>query len=299
MSSTNKNMLLHVILLLMISALMGGVFPLVKIIEQTITPLTLAMSRALLASLVLLFAVGVVMKRDLTPLIVQWKTYATLGILLGIFFVSIAESEVYITASLASLFTCIIPITTFLIATLALRWEQFTFARLGGSAIALGGVAMFIGLEKIQFDQSQITGVAIMASGMIIYAIYLIYSRASKLDPLLAATGTMVYVSMILAVAAFILEQPLQLHPSKEALLSTLVIGILSTGLAYMLLQYLITNAGAVFAATSGYFIPVFAILASYFLVGETINELQLVGLGLALVGAWLVNRKPSSPKIE
>lgn len=295
MSAKDKKTLLHVVMLLLISALSGGLFPLVKIIEPSVTPLTLAMLRAVFAAVVMLFVVGFVMRRDLTLLISQWRTYATLGIILSVFFVSITEAEEYITANLASLFTCVIPISTFLIATLVLRWERFSFARLAGSVIALGGVAMFIGLEKIQFDQSQITGIAIMTSGYIIYAIYLLYSRASKLDPFLAATGTMVYVSLILGVAAFTLEQPLALTPSKEAIVSILAIGLLSTGLVYMLLQYLISNAGAVFAATTGYFIPIFAIVASFLLVGETISLWQIGGLGMTLVGAWLVNRKPAT----
>ncbi len=35
------------------------------------------------------------------------------------------------------------------------------------------------------------------------------------------------------------------------------------------------------------------AIVTSYFLVGDSISWLQVAGLGLTLVGAWLVNRKP------
>ena len=293
MSSKDRKLLLHVGLLLLLSALVGGLFPLVKIAEQSITPLTLAMSRSVLAALVLLFVVGIGMKRNLAPLILQWKTYVILGALLSVFFVSITMSEEYISASLASLLTCLIPISTFLIATLVLRWERFTLPRVGGATIALAGVAMFIGVEKIEFDRSQLAGVGIIACGYIVYAIYITYSRACKLDPFLAATGTMVYISLILSVAAFTFEQPLQLRPDKDALLATLAIGAVSTGLTYMLLQYLIANAGTVFAATSGYFIPLFAILASYFLVGETIGWLQVAGLGLTLVGAWLVNRSP------
>ena len=293
MSSKDRNVLLHVGMLLLLSAMVGGLFPLVKIAEQSFTPLTLAMSRAILAALVLLFIVGVVMKRNLAPLISQWRTHAILGALLGVFFVSITESEERISASLASLLTCLIPISTFLITTLVLRWERLTLPRLGGAAIALAGVSMFIGLEKIQFDQAQMAGVGIIAFGYIVYAMYITYSHACKLDPFLAATGTMVYVALFLSVAAFTLEQPLQLRPGKDALLATLVIGAFSTGLTYMLLQYLIANAGAVFAATSGYFIPIFAILSSFFLVGETIGGLQVAGLGLTLVGAWLVNRSP------
>ena len=299
MSSKDGNTLLHVALLLLFSALMGGLFPLVKIAEQTITPLTLAMLRAILAALVLLFAVGIGMKKNLASLNSQWRTYAILGVLLSVFFVSLPEAEEYISASLSSLLTCLIPISTFLITTLVLRWERFTLPRLGGAALALAGVAMFIGPERIQFNQSQIAGVGLIACGYIVYTIYLIYSRASKLDPFLAATGTMVYVSLILSVAAFTLEQPLELRPSKEAVMATLAIGVLSTGLAYALLQYVIANAGTLFAATSGYFIPVFAILASYFLVGETIGWFQVAGLGITLVGAWLVNRKPGADEVS
>lgn len=64
----NRNTLLHVVLLLLIAALMGGLFPLIKIAEQAITPLALAMLRALLAAIVLLFIVGVAMRRDLTAI---------------------------------------------------------------------------------------------------------------------------------------------------------------------------------------------------------------------------------------
>lgn len=62
-----------------------------------------------------------------------------------------------------------------------------------------------------------------------------------------------------------------------------------------MMLQYLIANAGVVFASTTGYFIPVFAILASYFLMGQTIGWSQVAGLGMTLVGAWFVNRGPGN----
>ena len=83
------------------------------------------------------------------------------------------------------------------------------------------------------------------------------------------------------------------MHPSKESVLATLAIGVFSTGLTYVMLQYVIANAGVIFASTSGYFIPISAILASYFLVGETIGWSQVAGMGMTLVGAWLVNRGP------
>jgi drug/metabolite transporter (DMT)-like permease len=255
------------------------------------------MSRALLAAILLVVIVAFAMKRDLTPLISQWRAFTILGVLLSLFFISIPEAEERIPANLSSLLTCVIPISTFLIVTLVLRWDRFTFSGLLGSILALSGVAMFIGLEKIQFGNSQLWGVGMIAVGYIIYAIYLIYSRACEFDPFVATTGTMVYVSLILAVAAFTLEQPLELRAGRDAILATLAIGVLSTGLAYAVLNYLITNAGVIFAATSGYFIPVSAIMMSYFIVDEPISWMQAVGLGMALFGAWLVNRRPAPPR--
>jgi len=273
---------------------MGGLFPLIEIAEQFIGPLTLAMSRAALAAIVLLVIVGWGMKRDLTPLLSQWRAFSILGVLLSMFFVSIPEAEERIPANLSSLLTCIIPISTFLIVTLVLNWDRFALSGLLGSILALSGVAMFIGLEKIEFGNSQLWGVVMIAAGYIIYAIFLIYSRACQFDPFVATTGTMVYVSVILAVVAFTLEQPLELRAGRDAVLATLVIGVFSTGLAYAVLNYLITNAGVVFASTSGYFIPVFGIMIGYFIVDEPITWLQLVGLGMTLAGAWLVNRRPA-----
>lgn len=130
------NTRLHVILLLLLSGLMGGLFPLIEIAEQTITPLTLAMSRATLAAIVLLLVVGVGMKRDLAPIFSQWRAYAILGGLLSLFFASIPEAEERISASLSSLLTCLIPITTFIITTVLLRWERFTFSRFAGGIVA-------------------------------------------------------------------------------------------------------------------------------------------------------------------
>ena len=294
MKSKDPDAILHVSLLLLFAALMGGLFPLTKIAEQAITPLSLAMVRAVMAAIFLVFIVGVGMRRDLTPLISQWKAYTTLGVLLSVFFASIPEAEERISANLSSLLTCIIPISTFLIVTLVLRWERFTLLRFGGGIVALAGVAMFIGLEKIQFGHSELIGLAVISGGYIIYAIYLIYARSCEFDPFVATTGTMVYVALILGVAAFTLEQPLELLPGKAAMLAAFTIGVLSTGVAYAVLNYLITHAGVIFAATAGYFIPVFAILIDYFLVGESVAWIQLAGLGMTLVGARMVNHSPA-----
>lgn len=286
-----KNLILNSALLLLFSTLIGALYPLIKIAELSIPPLTFTLLRALLACIILLFVVGFGMKRDLRLIATHWKTFALLGLLLSLFFFSISEAEELITASLSAVLACFLPISTFLITTLILRWEKFTYLRLAGALIALVGVAVFIGFETLLTDQADLPGASLIVFGYLIYAIHLVVARARELDPYVTAAGTMVFVTLFMGVAAFVLEQPLEIQPDGKAILATVFIGIFSTGLAYVLLYYLVANAGPVFTSTFGYFLPVIAILTSHVLIAEPVGWEKAIGVAITLVGAWMVNR--------
>ncbi len=285
--------MLHVVLLLVMSALMGAVFPLLKIAEETIPPLTLSMLRAFFATLVLLIVVGIGMRRSLLPLRTHWKTFALLGLLLSLFFISISEAEERISASLGALLACTVPSATFLIATLFLRWERFSWQRFLGLLVALGGVALFIGPHALLSGKSELEGVAMIVGGYILYAVNMMYARSRNLDPFVTATGTMIVVTLFMAVAAFWLEQPLSIHPRAESLIAAICTGVFSTGLAYVLLYYLIAHAGAVFTSTFCYIMPLFAISVSHLMLGDDLDWTVIAGVAITLVGAWLVSRNP------
>jgi drug/metabolite transporter (DMT)-like permease len=283
----------HVALLLVLSALIGAVYPLVKIAEETIPPVTLTMLRAFFAALLLLIVVGAGMRRSLLPLRTHWKTFALLGLLLSLFFISLSEAEERISASLGALMACTVPSATFLIATLFLRWERFSWLRSSGAVVALVGVALFIGPHRLFSERSELAGVAMISGGFVLYAANMMYARSRNLDPFVTATGTLMVVTLFMAVAAFGLEQPLSIRPSVESLMAAIGVGIFSTGLAYVILYYLVAHAGAVFTSTFCYLMPLFAILVSHLTLGDDLGWTHLAGVALTLAGAWLVNRNP------
>ena len=283
----------HVALLLVLSALLGAVYPLVKIAEETIPPVTLTMLRALFATPVLLVVVGAGMRRSLLPLRTQWKTFALLGLLLSLFFISISEAEERISASLGALMACTTPGATFLVATLFLRWERFSWLRFSGTLVALGGVALFIGPHHLLSGESELAGVAIIAGGFVLYAVNMMVARSQNLDPFVTATGTLIVVTLFMAVGAFGLEKPLGIQPSTESLMAAIGVGIFSTGLAYVILYYLVAHAGAVFTSTFCYIMPLFAILVSHLTLGDDLDWTHIAGVAVTLAGAWLVNHKP------
>ena len=290
---TKSDLSKNLALLLLFSFLIGGNYSLVKIAQETIPPITLAMTRGLLASTLLLFVVGVVMRRNLAPLIGRAAgRLALLGALLAFFFVSLAFAEHRISPSLSSLLSCVIPISAFLISTLVLRREPFRFFRLAGLFIALFGVAMFIGLDTFRFDRLHVLAVIVLSVGYVGYAVQIVYAESRELDPFVAVTGTMVYLFLILAVFAFAIERPLDVQPDRASAIAIFISGVFCTGLAYLVLFALTQRAGAVFASTSGYLFPIFTILVSHYVMGVRFHPMELVGVVVTLAGAWMVNQK-------
>jgi drug/metabolite transporter (DMT)-like permease len=84
-----------------------------------------------------------------------------------------------------------------------------------------------------------------------------------------------------------------QVSPAGLASLASLVIlGVLGTGVAYVLNYQLITSEGATVAATVTYLLPVVAIILGVLVLGETVTVTVLAGIALVLAGVALTRRR-------
>ncbi|NJL13311.1 MAG: DMT family transporter [Microscillaceae bacterium] len=70
-----------------------------------------------------------------------------------------------------------------------------------------------------------------------------------------------------------------------------ILLGIFSTGLATVLFYQLIQMTSAVFASSVTYLIPLVALMWGT-LDGESIGLAQLAGMGIILLGVWLINQR-------
>lgn len=69
-----------------------------------------------------------------------------------------------------------------------------------------------------------------------------------------------------------------------------LPLGILSTGLAFVLWTTLVGRTGASRGSVVSYLVPVVAIILGVAVLAETVTPVALLGAALVLVGAWLVS---------
>jgi drug/metabolite transporter (DMT)-like permease len=75
------------------------------------------------------------------------------------------------------------------------------------------------------------------------------------------------------------------------------VLGIIGTGLAYVLNYQIITTEGATVASTVTYLLPVVAIVLGVIVLGETVTVAIVIGIALVLIGTAVMRWKPQNPK--
>lgn len=97
-------------------------------------------------------------------------------------------------------------------------------------------------------------------------------------------------VALLLVLPFGLLQLP-EARWTPEALLAMLPLGVLGTGLAYVLMSTLAGRVGGPRAAVAIYFLPVVAIVLGVAVRGERVEPIALAGIALVLAGAWLASR--------
>ncbi|HET9556557.1 MAG TPA: DMT family transporter, partial [Actinomycetota bacterium] len=76
--------------------------------------------------------------------------------------------------------------------------------------------------------------------------------------------------------------------------LAMVPLGVLGTGVAFVLMTTLVGRVGGPRGAVATYFIPVVAIVLGVLLLGERVAPAAVAGTALVVAGAWLTSRPDS-----
>jgi drug/metabolite transporter (DMT)-like permease len=170
--------------------------------------------------------------------------------------------------------------------------DRPTLSRSLGLVIGFAGVAM-LAWDTASFkpDASGVaSGWAVLACllACLCYAIAASFTRRhlSGLPPLVTATGSQLGAALGLALPAIWLR-PAQM-PGAAAWLALLAVGILCTGLAYVLYFRIIAKAGPARALAVTYLVPVFAVIYGLIFLGEAVTPWMLVCAVVIIAGTAL-----------
>lgn len=263
-------------------------FTRLAVVEFGVLPTAAArvgIAAAFLVPLMLFKGHGAVFRR-------HWWKVMTIGVLnSGLPFLLFAFALLSITTGLSAILNATVPLFGALIAWLWLK-DRPTGSRVLGLCIGFSGVAM-LAWDKATFqpDASGVApGWAVLAC-LLACVCYGIAASATKrfltgLPPLVTATGSQVGAVSALALPAA-WWWPAQL-PGAQAWSAVIVVGVLCTGVAYILYFRLIENAGPARALAVTFVIPVFAVIYGALFLGERVTGWMLVCGAVIVLGTAL-----------
>lgn len=226
-------------------------------------------------------------KRQGSVLVRHWKPVFLVGLLnSGIPFACYSFALLYITTGLSAILNATVPLFGAVVAWLWLR-DRPNASRALGLVIGFAGVALLAsGKASFKPDASGVaSGWAVVAClvATLCYGISASFTKRylGGLPPLVTATGSQIGATLGLALPALWLW-PAQ-TPGAGAWLALVVVGVLCTGIAYILYFRLIENAGPARALAVTFLVPVFALVYGVLLLGETITPL-MIGSGLVII---------------
>ena len=101
----------------------------------------------------------------------------------------------------------------------------------------------------------------------------------------------MIWAIIILIPLASFIEQPWNLNPSMNSTISLIYLGMISTGLAWLLRFRILKNNGLIFQSQVSYLIPIFGMVLGYVFLKEMITTKVIVSLLAVLVGLYFVKK--------
>jgi drug/metabolite transporter (DMT)-like permease len=105
-------------------------------------------------------------------------------------------------------------------------------------------------------------------------------------------TGSiLIWAVLILIPLSILIEKPWNLNPRIDSTISVIYLGLVSTGLAWLLRFRILVKNGLIFQSQVSYLIPIFGTILSYIFLKELITIKILVALIAVIVGIYFVKK--------
>ena len=259
----------------------------------------LAMIRGVIG-LVFLLLLTVILKKPLSASAIRKNAVRLFfsGAFLGLNWVMLFEAYRYTTVATATLCYYLAPVFITFASPFILR-EKLTAKKSVCAVIALVGMVFVTGILSAGFSgSSEVRGILYGLIAAVLYAAIVLLNK--KTTDLAAFDRTIVQLavsSAVLLVYLFVTGEfsaAVTLTPSSVLL--TLIVGIVHTGIAYMLYFSGMEGTSSQTAAVLSYLDPVTAILLSALFLHEPMGWSGVIGTVLVL-GATLVSEFPSGKR--
>ncbi|MDJ0951318.1 MAG: DMT family transporter [Alphaproteobacteria bacterium] len=282
-------------LLALMAAMWGSSFLAIKLAVETLAPATVAAGRIVIGAVVVLLVLGLRGQRLPRGLRRWWRLawIALFNMALPFYLISWAEQT--IDSGLAAILMATSPLTTLLLSHALTHDDRLSGPKLAGVALGFAGVLVVVGVQALAGLGANVVAQLAVVGAAACYAISGVLARKLHDQDSGSVTTGVLLCGTILAVPACLwIDRPWTAVADPDVWLAVLYLGVVPTGLAYLIRFHLIARCGASFVAMSGYLVPVFGVLLGVALLGEALPAAALLALAMILAGINLTRLDPS-----
>jgi drug/metabolite transporter (DMT)-like permease len=275
--------------LAMLALLWGSSFLFIKVAVEGVSPVQLVLARLALGALVLLAFVAV--RREPLPRDARlWGHLVIAALVANIvpYFLFGWSEQRGVASAVAGSLNATTPLFTLTIARATGTERSMGPARAAG--LLVGFLGAVVALAPWRTGAFTLTGIGQLACLLAAasYGVGYVYQRrfitGRGFPPLALAASQLTAAAVLLALTAPVTaREPVTLTATVTA--SILALGVLGTGIAYILNYRLIVDEGATSASTVTYLLPVVAVVLGMVVLGEPIAWTLFAGTALILLG--------------
>ncbi|MCU0762968.1 MAG: DMT family transporter [Hydrogenophaga sp.] len=276
----------HFAQLVALSALWGASFLFIRIASPVMGPMVLAGCRVALAGITL----ALIMRglRQGWPW-EHWRELLLLGALsVAVPFLLYAWAALHLPAGYSALLNT----TAVVFGTLASAWfkeDTLTLRKLLGCALGFVGVGLIVRLGPVQPDAATLAAAlaCVTAAACYGFSTPLMKRATTRMQPLAIAAGIHL-AALVLVLPGTVWGWP-QARFTWEAMGALLLMGVVTSGLAYWAHLRIIRQVSPVAAMSPVFMIPVFGVAWGHLFLGEALSSGIFLGGALVLLASALV----------
>ena len=270
----------------------GSSFILMKYSKDALSASQIAAMRIFSAGLVFIIPAAIYLKELTKKQILYAITAGIVGNLVPAFLFAIAIVK-NIDSSLAAIFNSLTPIFVALIGITIFK-DKIKANKLLGVLIGFAGLCLLVlTQQKVSFDNFTYSLLIVLATALYGLNVNIVSHKLKNVNPLHTATislGFMTIPSAIVLWQQHFFELDFSIPVIRNAVIASALLGVVGSAIATAFFYMLVKRAGGLFASLVTYGIPFVAIIWGM-ADGEIINSVEIVCLGIILLGVYLANR--------
>jgi len=278
-------------LLLILALIWASAFFNIKIATESFGPITIAFLRVFFGSIPVLL-LCFYKKIKIEAFSKDWYWFAIIGFVnLVLPFFLIAYGIKSVQSNLAAILMSTTPLSSTILGHFFTKNEKFNIAKTFGILIGFSGIVYLFSDNLLINDNNFISALLILLGSTCYVVGGVLTLKISKKKNENVTGSILIWAVLILIPFVYFIEKPWNSVPSVESSISVVYLGMVSTGVAWLLRFKILKDNGLIFQSQVSYLIPIFGTILSYIFLKEIITPKVLVSLSAVVIGIYFVKK--------